>query len=319
MSVEKTLKQQARGILAKDNWPKSVTGFLCVCLVLAIIYSMVEVASIFITEDIMSNPVNIVIIVAAALLGGVAFILLSPVYTGYIRFIANCKNKKTGDIQDVFYYLKKCRYIDTVQLNLGLFVRYAMLFIVCALPAVACLILMKVLPDFELIFKITAVWTGIIAVAAYLLVSRFWVMTQLLYVADFDYIKESELYRASRYIVKKNLGKVISLYFSFILYLLLCFFVIPVVFVYPYFKHTTMLAYAYMYEIEMADPQSPYFKENKTAQPATAESEVADNTENADTVAQPLPEKEKTEGITVESAETSNEKTEENTAEFDNN
>lgn len=323
MSVEKTLKKQARDILAKNNWPKSILGFLCVCLVLGLIFSVVDLASAFITEDVLGDPVNIAIIAGVSLVGGIMFILLAPVYTGYMRFIANSKNNETGDVQDIFYYFKKGKYADTVQLNLCLFIRYAMLFIVLALPVAACLFFMKKLPDFELLFKISAVWLGIIAAVAYIAVSRFWVMTQYLYVADFDYRKESELLKASRYMVKKNFGKIVSLYFSFILYALLSFFVIPIIFVYPYFKHTTFLSYSYIYELEAANPQSPYFKQAESALPVADEAEEAENSDATDEV---VTEKDSTEGIAGEStdkavdfAETSNDKTDENTAEFDNN
>ncbi len=310
MSVEKTLKNQARSILAKNNWQKSIVGFLCVCTVFGIIYSIIELSTMLITDDMLSKPLNMAIMIAVALLCGVGFILLTPIYTGYVRFIANSKNNETGDIQDIFYYFNKGRYIDTVQLNLCLFIRYAVLFILCALPVTACLILEGVMPNYWLAFEIGAVWTGIIGIVAYFMLSRFWVMTQYLYVADFDYRKESEIIKASSYVVKKNFGKILSLYISFILYGLLCFFVLPIVFVYPYFKHTTVLSYSYIYQMETKNPKSLYFK-----QETEEEDLVADKSEDTTTEESLQDKEEISDGLD----ETSNDKTVENITEFDNN
>lgn len=250
MSIEAKLKKQAREILAKDNWAKSITGFLCVLSVCCIALLIVDFSTYFMSDDILNKPVHIVIMVAIALVGVVGFILLSPVYTGYVKFIAESKDQKTGDIQSIFYYFAKGRYSKTVLLNLGLFFRYAMLFILCALPLVALLVLTEVKPDYETGFKIGAVWAGLIGGVIFIVISRFYVMVQYLYVSAFDYKKERELIKASRYMVKKNLGKIINLYLSFALYWLLSFFAIPIVFVYPYFKHTAVLSYSYIYEIE---------------------------------------------------------------------
>ncbi len=266
MNIEKTLKKQAREILAKDNWLKSITGFLSVLSVCFMAVLVIDFATYFITDDILSKPIYIAIMVAIALVGIIGFVLLSPVYTGYVKFIYDSKEQKTGDIQSVFYYFAKGRYFNTVQLNLGLFFRYAMLFILCALPITALLILTEIKPDFETGLKIGALWAGIVGGVVFLALSRFYVMVQYLYVSNFEYKKEKELIKASRYMVKKNFGKITNLYISFALYWLLSFFVIPVVFVYPYFKHTAVLSYSYIYEIEKDNLN----KKNSIPQPQQA-------------------------------------------------
>lgn len=262
MSVEATLKKQAKEILAKENWAKSIMGFLCVLSVCGITFLIVDLSTYFITDDIFSKPIYIAIMIGIALVGIIAFIMLSPFYTGYIKFIADSKNQKTGDVQNFIYYFEKKRYLDTVQLNLSLFVRYAVLFIVCALPLALFLVLMNIMPDYETGFKIGALWSGIIGVVVLFIVSRFYVMVQYLYVSDFDYRKEKEIIKASRYMVKKNFGKIMNLYISFIVYWLLSFFMIPVVFVYPYFKHTAVLSYSYIYELEKSNFVSSYSQFN---------------------------------------------------------
>lgn len=266
MSIEATLKKQAKDILAKDNWAKSILGFLCVLSVCGITLLVVSSSEFFITDDILDKPVNIAIMTAISLVGVIGFMLLSPFYTGYIKFIADSKNQKTGDVQSLYYYFGKNRYRDTLLLNLSLFVRYAVLFIICALPISACLVLMETMSEYETGFKIGALWLGIIGAVVFFIISRFYVMVQYLYVSDFDYVKEKELIKASKYMIKKNFGKVVNLYISFIFYLLLSFFMIPLVFVYPYFKHTAVLSYSYIYELEKENPASPYYKLTQTSQ-----------------------------------------------------
>lgn len=276
MSIEATLKKQARSILAKDNWVKSIMGFLCVLSVYSITLLVIDLATYLITDDILSKPVNIAIMVGISLVGIIGFIMLSPFYTGYIRFIAECKEQKTGDVQNIIFYFKKKRYFQTVQLNLALIIRYAILFLLCAAPITALLVLMQTMPDYETGFKIGALWAGIVGAVVFVIFSRFYVMVQYLYVSGFEYRKEKELIKASRYMVKKNLGKIMSLYISFILYWLLCFFMIPLVFVYPYFKHTSILSYSYIYELEKSNTSSPYCNTSTGYQPQTEDIQCSD-------------------------------------------
>lgn len=321
MSIEARLKKQAKEILAKDNWAKSITGFLCVLSVCCIALLTVDFATYFMSDDILSKPNYIVIMVAIALLGVIGFILLSPVYTGYVKFIAESQDQKTGDIQSIFYYFAKGRYFNTVQLNLGLFFRYAMLFILCALPLASLLVLTEVKPDYETGLKIGAVWAGLIGGVTFIVISRFYVMVQYLYVSDFEYKKERELIKASRYMVKKNFGKIINLYISFALYWLLSFFVIPIVFVYPYFKHTAVLSYSYIYEIEKSFLNS---KPQQAMQNIDMQFNSYDEQQQADSVQSYTDESsdEKTEPLQSESitnAQINSYNNDENISDFDNN
>lgn len=264
MSAEKILKRQTKEILAKENWAKSITGFLCVLSVFVLCFILVDIASVFIPEQPKDGRVvSLVVVFGISLLSLILMILLSPLYTGYIRFIANCKDNDTGDIQDLFYYFAKGKYINTVQINLLLLVRYSVYIILCALPSIIFLVCMELIPEYEVLFKIFAVWFIIGGVVGLFFISRLFIMTEYLYVSDFNYRKESEIIRASKYMVKRNYSKVISIHISYIPWLLLCFFVIPVVFVYPYFKHCTLLSYSYIYEMENNNPSSPYYKSNQ--------------------------------------------------------
>lgn len=262
MSAEATLKKQAKLILAKNNWIKSIVGFLCVLSVLSLFFIILNIASIFLSKDIITNPIELAINIVFSILGLVIFILLSPVYTGYIKFISNCRNSETGNIQDVFYYFQKNKYFDTVQLNLLLAVKKISFLILFFLPAAIVLLCAEFMPNFKIAFQICAVWLILGGLVAYCLVSRLYILTEYLYVSDFNYRKEREITKASVYIVKKNYSKIISLYVSFILWGALCFFAIPVVFVYPYFKHTSILSYSYIYDLENNNPQSPYYHSN---------------------------------------------------------
>lgn len=258
MNVESQLKKQAKIILAKNNWVKSITGFLFVLTVLGIMFVFVSIGSIFVDEGMEKTPLNIALCGGISLVGVVAVILLSPIYTGYVKFISECRYSDTGDIQNIFYYFKRSRYIDTVQINLLLLMRKGIWFIVCFLPAVTMLTCAEFIPQYKVVFQICAVWLGIGAALGYFLISRCYIMTQYLYVTDMKYRKESELIKASFYMVKKNYSRVISLYLSYIIWGLFCFFVLPVVFVYPYFKHSAVLSYSYIYDIEKKNLQSPY-------------------------------------------------------------
>ena len=150
MSAENVLKKQTKVILGKNNWMKSVTGFLCVLTSLAIPFMLIYFSAAFLDDSFLKNntvdfseinPVNAGICIAAAVLSLIVFVMLLPVYTGYIRFIAGCRSSQSGDIEDIFYYFQKGKYLDTVQLNMIIIIRKAVWFLIFSLPAVIMLYL----------------------------------------------------------------------------------------------------------------------------------------------------------------------------------
>ena len=135
MTAEASLKKQAKSILAQNNWVKSIVGGLCSMSVLGAFLIIFNFASMYLSEDILKKPVELGINIAISVAALVVFILLSPVYTGYIRFIAQCRGRETGNIKDVFYYFQRGKYADTVQLNLLLTLKKTALVILFFIPA----------------------------------------------------------------------------------------------------------------------------------------------------------------------------------------
>ena len=131
-----------------------------------------------------------------------------------------------------------------------------------SLPTVIILILSDN-SSYRTALQISAVWVGLGCFAGYFAVSRLYIMAEYLYVSDFHYHKESDITTASQYMVKKNMGKILGVYISYVGWLILCFFVIPIVFVYPYFKQTALLSQSYIYDIESNNPNSPYHHSDK--------------------------------------------------------
>lgn len=282
MNAEKMLKKQAKTILARDNWAKSITGFLMVLLVLGIGFIVINIATLFIgslfTDDGSINfaDIGIINIILCLLIcvGALAvLILMSPLYTGYIRFIADCRDGDSGDINDIFYYFSKEKYFETVQFNIYLFIKKAVYLLLFSLPVVGLLLLSDNSP-YQTALQIGAVWVGGACLFGYFFVSRLYILSEYLYVKDFHYEKESDIAKASKYIVKRNLGKVMGIYVSYLGWLILCFLVIPIVFVYPYFKHTAVLSYSYLYDIENSNPQSPLYQSDKPSEPNPPVSEI---------------------------------------------
>ncbi len=272
MSAENVLKKQTRVILGKNNWIKSVVGFLCVLTSFAIPFMLVYFSAAFLDDSVLKdnsvdlsnvNVINLAVCITFAVLSLVVFVMLLPVYTGYVRFIAGCRDSQSGDIEDIFYYFQKGKYLDTVQLNMILLIRKAVWFLVFSVPAVVMLYLSHQFGEHKTLFSICALWVGIFGFAGYLMVSRLYIMTQYLYVSNFNYRRERDIINASSYMVRKNYGRIISLYLSYILWGVFCFFVIPIVFVYPYFKHCAVLSYSYIYDMENNNPDSIYYASNK--------------------------------------------------------
>ncbi len=284
MSAENVLKKHTKVILGKNNWMKSVTGFLCVLTSLAIPFMLIYFSAAFLDDSFLKNntvdfsemnPVNAGICIVSAVLSLIVFVMLLPVYTGYIRFIAGCRNSQSGDIEDIFYYFQKGKYLDTVQLNMIILIRKAVWFLVFSLPAVIMLYLAAHFQEQRALWSICALWVGIFGLIGYLMVSRLYIMAQYLYVADFNYKRERDIIKASSYMVRKNYGRIVSLYLSYILWGIFCFFVIPAVFVYPYFKHCAVLSYSYIYDMENSNPDSVYYASNKPVEEAAVNAPVS--------------------------------------------
>lgn len=292
MSAENILKKQTGVILGKNNWMKSVVGFLCVLTSFAIPFMLIYFSAAFLDDGFLKNntvdfsemnPLNAGICIASAVLSLIVFVMLLPVYTGYIRFIAGCRDSQSGDIEDIFYYFQKGKYLDTVQLNMIILIRKAVWFLVFSLPAVIMLYLASRFYEQRILWSICALWVGIFGFIGYLMVSRLYIMTQYLYVSDFNYKRERDIIKASSYMVRKNYGRIISLYLSYIIWGIFCFFVIPVVFVYPYFKHCALLSYSYIYDMENNNPDSIYYASNKplgefsVSTPVSLKKDVSEN------------------------------------------
>ena len=187
MSAENVLKKQTKVILGKNNWMKSVTGFLCVLTSLAIPFMLIYFSAAFLDDSFLKNntvdfsemnPVNAGICIVSAVLSLIVFVMLLPVYTGYIRFIAGCRNSQSGDIEDIFYYFQKGKYLDTVQLNMIILIRKAVWFLVFSLPAVIMLYLAAHFQEQRALWSICALWVGIFGLIGYLMVSRLYIMAQ---------------------------------------------------------------------------------------------------------------------------------------------
>ena len=55
MSAENVLKKQTKVILGKNNWMKSVTGFLCVLTSLAIPFMLIYFSAAFLDDSFLKN------------------------------------------------------------------------------------------------------------------------------------------------------------------------------------------------------------------------------------------------------------------------
>ena len=109
-----------------------------------------------------------------------------------------------------------------------------------------------------------------------------------------------------------------------------CFFMIPLVFVYPYFKHTAILSYSYIYELEKSNPASPCYNTNIEYQPQSQG--VQYSNESIDNTTEPQQEnnnfdmqcdkEENNQEINPENninTQINNDNTQENELDFDNN
>ncbi len=209
MSAEKQIRLRARKSLA-PNWFVMITVVFLLSAVLVLIYALYY--AVYYALGI--KDINIVLSAVAA----VGILFVSPLLNGFLKMAYNISASQNAEIDDVFYFFKNARrYFKTVLLNLILTGIFSITFI----------------PD--LLLYMSSVEFSVISIA---LLSIIKILAFFLFI-NYPIIAYSvdDSDSVSRYIFKFSFKKFISavrLFVSFTGWTLLCFFVIPALYVLPY-------------------------------------------------------------------------------------
>ena len=228
MSKEKIIKQQARDAL-KGNTLPIIAGMLLSALVFVMLQNIMYVLLIaFDAIDLESEQMNAgsdipyFLVLAGTV---IASVLLSPFFNGMYKAAANAVINKKNDITDLFYFFRGARrYFKTLLVNMTVFLFYGVI------TGGAD----RLLKTFIGTGGVNDVFTGVISgVVGFLAYALFMHYPLCLYAVD-------DSRGAGRYMFGcigfsfRHFGKLVKLIFSMLGWILLCFFVVPILYVGPY-------------------------------------------------------------------------------------
>lgn len=228
MSKEKIIKMQAREAL-KGNTLPIIAGMFLSVLVFVMLQNIMYVLLIaFDAIDLQTENMNAGSDIPYSLiLSGtvVAGVLLSPFINGMYKAAANAVIEKENDITDLLYFFSGFkRYLKTLLVNMTVLLIYGTI-------TSGASVLLKTLAGTD---GINAVISGVISgIVGFLAYALFMHYPLCLYAAD-------DSRSAGRYMFGyigfsfRHFWALIRLIFSMIGWILLCFFVVPALYVVPY-------------------------------------------------------------------------------------
>lgn len=237
MKTERTIRAQARESL-KGNWTAAVSGVF-VILVFILIFEVVFellclLTGVFEGEKIKSGcevPLRIIL----------CFVFLltfaaTPVKNGYYRLCYNIACGRSDGLRDVFYFFSGIKiYLKTLKFNLIILLYKALYFIISFIPYFALAAIKAIINNPSADYKnfIDICDTVILCFC----VTLFILITVRLVIPEFVFTDncEADVFTISKSISKNHLGDYYKLIFTFLPWLLSCLFVIPGLYVIPYF------------------------------------------------------------------------------------
>lgn len=264
MNAEKFVKTEAKKMLS-EKWPMAILSTLELLfvpiislIVLMMAYSLLgETESI--TDTLSGSPVTMVLFVVFHLAAVVAFLLLSPAYAGFVRIFSGIAEGKDIDPGDLFYFFDdKSRYKSAVKFMTGIVVKSFGIFLLCNAVGIVLIAMSNTGTDDSLSVVLGAVFIIIGTIIAFLIIHRFAFSVMLF--SYYNYDPENAVSFGSK-VAKGNTQKLINLTASFVPWLLLTFFVVPFVYVYPYMTCSYFVSAKYLiqqYKEQFGDIANSY-------------------------------------------------------------
>lgn len=236
LSPQAIVRAQARAAL-KNNYARAVIAFLILMLPVFLLDAastvIVIMLNMLISDSDIASITSLITVITATLIGGV---LASPFINGFVRVFY--RNAFTGDmdLNDLFYYFEGGRYHHTLALNLTLILRLLIPAALAYLPVILfSIICTRIGGSFvnSVLYNDFYVILTILSTIILTLYSLRYYALFTVYVEN-ENLSICELFRTSKHIMRSQSVSAAKLIFSYTPWMLLCFTVLPMLYVIPY-------------------------------------------------------------------------------------
>lgn len=256
MSTEKIIRNQAKQSL-KGNWSMLITAFLFLCTVLLFFFGVeavfgyafklinTDTGQIVKGKELQYNIINFCTVTV--------LFFLTPLVNGIYKMFSNVSRNNCIEITDLFYYFKVAGcYFKTLVLNIFLLILFYAVSYGFDIYAYVSTFTGKNLQDntgFGII-RISLI-VAMLASAAIKLLAYFIFVHYSLFAYAYDDSMSILNYTFGMYgFSLRHIGNTIKLLCSFIGWIALCFFVVPVLYVLPYIMNSFATSAKWLFALE---------------------------------------------------------------------
>ena len=296
MNAENFIKNEAKKMLS-GKWPIAFLStlellFLPIIsiLILMMAYSVAGDGE-KIADALSGSSVNMVLFVVFHVAAVLALLLLSPVCAGFVRIFSGIADGKDVDPADLFYFFEdKSKYKNAVKFMTGVIVKCFGIFLLCSIVGIMLVSMSDEVSGGSISVVPGVVFLIIGVIIAFLLIHRFAFSVMLF--SYYDYDPENAVSFGAK-VAKGNTQKLINLTVSFVPWLLLTFFVVPFVYVYPYMTCSYFVSAKYLiqqYKEQFGDIANSYADQKFNLDLGMTNIPQADRTRTAVTQIPPMTE-----------------------------
>lgn len=230
------LKKQALSYLRKNNWTTAIGGFFVMLLPTILVFLLLASVTSFFNFD---NPgiIDETGILFSEIVSLIILFLSTPIITGYLKLCYNISKGNNAEISDVFYFFSKKNYTKALAVNLIVFGLMLLMFLAFILPSFVFALMYEALK--AKIYLVLSSALLVVAVVAFIFGSTRFIIIPCVLFED-ESLDVSTIIRYGLGYAKTKQKETYTLLLTFFPYFLLCFFVVPCIFVVPYLMVTLM-------------------------------------------------------------------------------
>lgn len=247
MKANALVKKQARERL-KGNWGVFTAAFLAVIAALAFIsaietfYAALNIYGLSASElmDLFEQqPLMETVVFGIRLLIIAVLVFSLPLITGTAKMSADCAMGRKISCADFLSFFARRKFLNTVCFNISLYARKVFWLLICLLPFGVCVAIAssysRSLGQLGVILLYIAAAVFLAAgLIAYIFVTAKYFLSQYMYAFAEDNRRINPIIKTSIKYMRGNHDKYFKLVISFIPWLALSFFILPMFYTYPY-------------------------------------------------------------------------------------